>query len=189
MSNESRGMRHRLILLAHRSPDPNWRRPFTELSQGLQARLGESAVRLAFMEFAAPTLLDVACEAAADGLTSLSVLPLFLAAGSHLSTDIPGQIAEASKNFAQLRIELLPHVAEDRRVQALFHEIAGEYSARGREESGETEPLTVTTVSNRSACSSRAGFVFVATEKDEKRSDSNAGPICDPVLNEGSAPP
>ena len=134
MSNESRGIRHRLILLAHGSLDPNWRRPFTELRQDLQARLGESAVRLAFMEFGAPTLLDVAREAAGDGLTSLSVLPLFLAAGSHLSADIPKQIAEARKSFAELRIELLPHIAEDCRVQALFREIACEYSARGRGE-------------------------------------------------------
>jgi sirohydrochlorin cobaltochelatase len=125
-------MRHRLILLAHGSPDPNWRRPFIELSRDLQARLGDGAVRLAFMEFAAPTLRDVFREAARDGRTSLSVLPLFLAAGAHLSADIPKQIAEAEKERAELRIELLAPIAEDRRVQALFREIACEHWSRAR---------------------------------------------------------
>jgi len=120
-------MRHRLILLAHGSPDPDWRRPFIELSRDLQARLTESAVRLAFMEFAAPTLGDVFREAASEGRTSLSVLPLFLAAGAHVSADIPRQIAEAKKELPELRIELLAPIGEDRRVQALFREIACEH--------------------------------------------------------------
>jgi sirohydrochlorin cobaltochelatase len=83
----------RLVLLTHGSKDPRWQLPFNELTNGLKERVGGDAVRLAFMEFAAPKLSDVAEEAVRDGKRGLLVLPLFLAAGAHLDEDIPAQIA------------------------------------------------------------------------------------------------
>lgn len=133
-------IQRRLILLAHGSLDPAWRQPFTELTGDLQSRLGARAIRLAFMELVPPTLLEVAHEAACDGVRSLSVLPLFLAAGAHLSKDIPIQIEEARRQFSALRIELLPPIAADRRVQALFREIVCErFAHRSAVRAGEDQ--------------------------------------------------
>jgi sirohydrochlorin cobaltochelatase len=123
-------MQHRFILLAHGSLDPAWRQPFIELTGDLQSRLGTGAIRLAFMEFVPPSLVDAAREAARDGAPSLSVLPVFLAVGAHLSKDIPLQIEEARMQFPTLRIELLPPIAADRRVEALFRQIVCEQFAR-----------------------------------------------------------
>jgi len=119
----------RLVLLAHGSKDTRWQLPFNELTTGLKERLGVDVVRLAYMEFIAPTLSDVAKEAVRDGKRELLVVPLFLAAGAHLAEDIPAQVTEAKRRFPQLQIELLPPIGEHPRVKALFAEIVCAYAS------------------------------------------------------------
>ena len=122
----------RIVILAHGSKDQRWQLPFRELLTDMEALLGADGVRIAFMEFTAPTLADVAQEAAADHKHELLVVPFFLAAGAHLAADIPAQVAEASRRFPRLRIRLAPPIGEHPRVKALFREIACEYArARG----------------------------------------------------------
>jgi sirohydrochlorin cobaltochelatase len=118
----------RLVLLAHGSKDTRWQLPFNELTTRLKERLGVDAVRLAYMEFIAPTLSDVAEEAVRDGKRELLVVPLFLAAGAHLTEDIPAQVTEAKRRFPQLQIELLPPIGEHPRVKTVFQEIVCEYA-------------------------------------------------------------
>lgn len=116
----------RLILLAHGSRDPRWRAPFERLEADLAAAIGVARVRLAYMEFAAPTLLDRAAEAERDGVTELRVLPLFLSAGAHVAHDIPAQVAEARGHHPGLRIEVLQPIGEHPRFASLLREIARE---------------------------------------------------------------
>ncbi len=118
----------RLVVLAHGSRDPRWRLPFSELITDLQARLGADGVRIAYMEFVSPTLAEVAQEAARDNIHELLVLPFFLAAGAHLATDVPAQVADAVRRFPRLRIRLAPPVGEHPRVKALFREITCQYA-------------------------------------------------------------
>ncbi|MGC0773897.1 MAG: CbiX/SirB N-terminal domain-containing protein [Candidatus Acidiferrum sp.] len=117
----------RLVIFAHGSPDIRWRLPLEELTASLTERHGADKVRLAYMEFARPSLADVVREAALDGKLHLRVLPLFLAAGAHVAEDIPQQIADAQRSFPQVKIELLQPIGEHPRVKELFREIACDY--------------------------------------------------------------
>ena len=119
----------RLLLFVHGSRDPRWRAPFERMTADLQEKLGAGRVRLVYMEFAEPTLLDVADEAARDGVTRLRLLPLFLAGGAHVANDIPDQVGAVRSRHPELRIEVLPPVGEDPRFAALLRDIASE-SAR-----------------------------------------------------------
>jgi sirohydrochlorin cobaltochelatase len=110
------------VLFAHGSIDPRWRAPFEKLLADLQASRGEDAVRLAYMEFARPSLEDVAAEAARDGVSRLRVLPLFMAAGAHVAADIPVQARLARMHG--LDVEVLPPVGEHPRFAALLRELA-----------------------------------------------------------------
>jgi len=85
---------------------------------------GEAVVRLAYMEFAAPTLLDVASEAVRDGIEMLRVLPLFMAGGAHLQRDLPEQVARIEALHPGLVVEVLPAVGEDPRLRATLREVA-----------------------------------------------------------------
>jgi sirohydrochlorin cobaltochelatase len=114
----------RLVLFAHGSIDPRWRAPFERLLADLQASHGADAVRLGYMEFARPSLEDVAAEAVRDGVSKLRVLPLFMAAGAHVAADIPVQ-AQQARAFG-LEVEVLPPVGEHPRFAALLRELSGE---------------------------------------------------------------
>lgn len=67
-------------------------------------------VRAAFLELAAPTLMQ-ACEAAvADSCTHLDVYPLFLNQGRHVERDIPQQVAEVMERFSHVHVRLLDYM-------------------------------------------------------------------------------
>jgi len=82
-------MTHGLILFAHGARDPRWATPFEAVAARVrQARPG-ALVRLAYLEFMAPTLPEAGAELAAAGCTRVVVLPLFLGAGGHVRRDLP----------------------------------------------------------------------------------------------------
>lgn len=118
----------RFVIFAHGSADSRWRLPFEELTASLAEHQGVDKVRLAYMEFAHPSLADVAREAARDGKSHLRVLPLFLSAGGHMAEDIPLQVAAVQMSVPQVKIELLQPIGEHPRVKALFREIAFDYA-------------------------------------------------------------
>lgn len=114
----------RLVLIAHGSHDPRWRQPFEQLALEMAATVSPGRVRLAYMEFAEPGLMQVAEEAARQGIERLRILPLFFSAGGHVAEDIPAQVAAAARRFPQLEFEVLPPVGEHPLLQATLREIA-----------------------------------------------------------------
>ncbi len=117
---------HALVLFAHGSRDPRWARPFNALAADLAGDLAPVPVRLAFMEFAGPTLKEVAAELAGSGCTRLRLLPLFLAGGAHVARDIPAQVAEVKALHPELEVTVLPPVGENPRFRHLMREVARE---------------------------------------------------------------
>ena len=86
-------MKPGLLLFAHGARDPNWARPFTEVAaQARQAR-PDVEVRMAFLEFMAPDLVEAGTELAEAGCHAVDVLPMFLGAGGHVRRDLPELLA------------------------------------------------------------------------------------------------
>jgi len=104
--------RSALILFAHGSRDPEWVRPFERLRDTVARQTPEIAVALAYLESTAPGLDDSVRALAADGVTAIRVLPLFLAMGKHLRTDIPALAERTRADFPGLTIEFLPALGE-----------------------------------------------------------------------------
>ncbi len=101
-----------LILLAHGSRDPRWQQPFEALTQQLQTQVGEAQVKLAYMEMASPTLMDIGKASIAEGITTFTILPLFMAAGGHVSKDIPRLANELKQADDNITVTVLPPVGE-----------------------------------------------------------------------------
>ncbi|MDH3216044.1 MAG: CbiX/SirB N-terminal domain-containing protein [Candidatus Krumholzibacteria bacterium] len=116
----------RLVLFAHGSTDPRWKQTFENIANDLASRLGPDRVRLAYMEFTSPTLLDVVEESLADGITRLRLLPMFMSGGGHVSRDIPRQVRLVQDRFPDLTIDLLPAIGENGRVLDTIKDIAVE---------------------------------------------------------------
>lgn len=118
-----------IILLAHGSPDPLWKKPFEALYEQAVEFYGSDHSSLAYMELTTPTLEDVVGQLD-QKIKRVAVLPLFFAVGRHLRQDVPAQI-DALQN-EHLRIDLLPPIGDDELVkQAMYTAIARHL---GREE-------------------------------------------------------
>ena len=115
-----------LVLLAHGSKHRQWLEPFERLADDLRLDVGRDNVQLCYMEIASPTLMDIASALAATGISKCRVLPLFMAAGTHLSADVPEHVARIQKRFPGLEIELLPPIGQHPLFLKLMHQLAKE---------------------------------------------------------------
>jgi sirohydrochlorin cobaltochelatase len=104
--------RSALVLLAHGSRDPEWVRPFEQLRDMVRQQTPHITVALAYLEAATPDLNLCVRTLAADGVTAIQVLPLFLAMGKHLRSDIPALAERIKLDYPELNIEFLPALGE-----------------------------------------------------------------------------
>ena len=85
-----------LLLFAHGARDPRWAQPFEAVVRRIAARSPGLPVRLAFLEFMAPTLLEAGDALVAHGCDDIEVVPLFLGAGGHVRKDVPALLERLS---------------------------------------------------------------------------------------------
>lgn len=115
-----------LVLFAHGSRDPNWRRPFEKLQSLALDDLGPGRVELAYMEFHGPDLEDIARKAWSEGIGHLRLLPLFLAGGAHVANDIPEQVQAVKRHLPHMIVDVLAPVGENPRFRSVLREITRE---------------------------------------------------------------
>ena len=101
-----------LVLFAHGSRDPEWVLPFEVLRESVRLQAPDTAIELAYLEATAPDLNLCVRTLAAGGVTAIKVLPLFLALGKHLRTDIPELAARIKLDYPALTIEFLPALGQ-----------------------------------------------------------------------------
>lgn len=101
-----------LILFAHGARDPRWAAPFEAVADALRDARPGLPVRLAFLEFMAPTLPEAGADLAAAGCDHLTVLPMFLGAGGHVRKDLPLLLDAVRAAHPGLPVQLLPAIGE-----------------------------------------------------------------------------
>ena len=99
-----------LILFAHGARDPRWAAPFERLRDTIRTRQPDLRVELAFLEFMTPALPEIAVAMAADGVTEITLVPVFLGQGGHVLRDLPLLLEEIQQQAPQLKISLQPAV-------------------------------------------------------------------------------
>ena len=111
------------VLLAHGSRDEEWRLPFEQLTSYTQGQLGSAVVRLAFLQLAEPTLERVAEAAVREGARQITVLPLFMAQGRHVTVDIETLVDEPASRYLDVEFELRAPIGSDSRLWALLRDL------------------------------------------------------------------
>lgn len=111
-----------VVLVAHGSPDPDWRRPIVALAERLREREPGRAVVVAYLGFLEPTVAQAVAQLGAEGHRHVLVLSAFLSPGGrHIKEDVPRLVAEQAAVHPELRLELRPGAlgAEPEVVEAL----------------------------------------------------------------------
>jgi sirohydrochlorin cobaltochelatase len=100
-----------LILFAHGSRNPAWRKPFDRLLKDVMKR-GECQAILAFGEFMSPGLVQAAQALAAKGVKNAVIVPLFLGGGLHVRGDLP-RLAAQARAASGLTLRVARAIGED----------------------------------------------------------------------------
>lgn len=105
-----------LILFAHGARAASWVEPFERLQKITQERLPGVRVVLAFLELMTPQLPEVLAEFAADGMTDIRIVPVFLGQGGHVKRDLPLLVDEAQGRYPGMVISVVEAVGEQPEV-------------------------------------------------------------------------
>jgi sirohydrochlorin cobaltochelatase len=115
---------HAVVLFAHGSRDPLWSRPIQAIAARMQALAPAVPVRCAYLELTEPDLATVVLALAADGATSVSVVPMFLGVGRHARHDLPELVRALAIQHPHVRLDLQPAIGEHPLVVDLMARIA-----------------------------------------------------------------
>jgi len=125
-----------IVLFAHGSRDPDWARPFRQLTLELGELLPGERIVLAFLELMQPSFGECASALYEEGVRSLRVVPVFFGSGGHLKADLPGMVAELKARYRDLEIAVEPPIGEQPEViAAIARAISGGASRSSPRES------------------------------------------------------
>jgi sirohydrochlorin cobaltochelatase len=97
-----------IVLLAHGSPDPDWRKPLEEARDRLRARMPGRRVELAFLEHTEPSLGAAVAQISADGHTRAIVMAAFLSGGgNHIKKHVPALVADVGRQHPGIDLHLI----------------------------------------------------------------------------------
>ena len=118
--------KHGTVLLAHGSRDPLWRQPVEAVARHIGLLLPDSSayVRCAYLELSAPDLDASVAELLLLGVSSITVVPLFLGIGKHAREDMPRLMAKLRVSHPQILFILRPSIGEEAQVIELIARIA-----------------------------------------------------------------
>jgi sirohydrochlorin cobaltochelatase len=114
-----------LVLFAHGSRDPQWAAPLTAVQDRIRRQRPSLAVELAYLDLMQPSLADAVGNLAASGRQRITIAPLFMAEGAHLSRDLAQMVAHLRKRHPDVKFRLLPAIGEvDAVIEAMSTWIA-----------------------------------------------------------------
>lgn len=98
-----------LVLVAHGSPDPDWRVPLEHARDRIRELLPDRVVELAYLDHLAPSLRGLAEDLARRGIGRAHVIAAFLSpGGGHIKRDIPALVAAVARDVPALALRLQP---------------------------------------------------------------------------------
>ena len=113
-------MKSALLIISHGSRRAASNEEVANLTARVRERSAGMIVEHAFLEITEPTVQQKIDELAANGVTDIQIFPHFLAAGSHVTSDIPREIESAQKKYPATSFSILPHLGALAELPALI---------------------------------------------------------------------
>lgn len=95
---------HAIVLLAHGSRNPDWKRPLEAVLARTRALAPDRPVELAYLERSEPDVFSVSKELVERGATAIELVAVFLAPGGHVRSDIPRLVDELQSKHPGLKV-------------------------------------------------------------------------------------
>ena len=99
-----------ILLFGHGARNPEWAAPFVAIRQQILERTPDILVESGFLELMRPTFAEAVDVLVSKGATEIAVVPIFMAAGSHINKDLPQLAADSMDQHPGLTITLAPPV-------------------------------------------------------------------------------
>lgn len=109
-------MRNGVILLGHGSRRPEANREIEKIGQMVRERFGDAVYETCFLQFVEPSLPKSIEKLASAGVTKITVVPLLLVVGSHITVDLPEILAQQKQLYPGVNFFLAPHLGVDPRI-------------------------------------------------------------------------
>ena len=111
-----------LLVISHGSRHQVSNNEIINLVHNLREELTHSfpIVVSAFLEFSPQSIAKSIRHCIDNGATSIKVLPYFLAAGVHVTKDIPDEINTVCEAFESIDIQILPHIGSSNNIIGLI---------------------------------------------------------------------
>lgn len=105
-----------IILFGHGSRTAEYIRPFERIRDAMASQQPDAVVELGFLELTRPSLDESIECLVGRGVTSISVVPIFIGPGRHVLKDLPQLAANAMDRHPTLEIALASPVGEAQEV-------------------------------------------------------------------------
>ena len=105
--------RHAVILFAHGSRDPLWRRPIEAVADQMRQLSPHTETVCAFLELSEPDLPSTVSKLVAHGNASIRIVPMFLGVGKHAREDLPQLVQELKGQYPNVTFELRQAIGEE----------------------------------------------------------------------------
>lgn len=116
-------MKTSLLLVAHGSRRDASNEEIRALTERVRAAAGNAQfadIECAFLELAPPTIPEGLEKLIARGAEHVTVLPYFLAAGRHVTEDIPQAVDETRARHPDVSIEIAPYLGTSEAMPRLL---------------------------------------------------------------------
>jgi sirohydrochlorin ferrochelatase len=121
-----------LLIVSHGSRRQESNEEVNQVCEQLKGYLGASfdIVHSAFLEIATPSIPDGIKHCVDEGSSSVTVLPYFLAAGRHVSEDIPSVVDAARKEYSGIVFSITNHIGAFEGMPRLISTVVEESGVR-----------------------------------------------------------
>ena len=111
-----------LLIIAHGSRRKDSNDEVRRLADRIRENAGPNFdfVTSSFLEISSPQVDSAIADLADDGVTDIIIFPYFLAAGTHVFSEIPKLIGEEKENHPSIHFEILPHLGALQGISTLI---------------------------------------------------------------------